>query len=155
MSAYLTVSLTHLCSPILLLNTKQYAKAKAAINVPVRRCFFLVLLYTVMVDDSWPYTSVTYSFWFHKLSVVSAVALSLLACSIPLVNTKLTNSPEEQLYPFWKFDLWPGKFRPWAANVSIEGYLIIQSIVWTKGQRLKHDLLFLPLGWLAVWEMRH
>ena len=82
-------SLAHLVAE---LNTKHHAKAKAAIHVPVR-CFYVSSFIQSWLTIANLHTSVTYSFSFHKLSVVSLVALSLLACSITLVNTKLNNSP--------------------------------------------------------------
>ena len=56
---------------------------------------------------------------------------------------------KEQIHPFWKFDLWPSTFRPWSAIVLIEGHLIIQSIVWTKGPRLMHDQHAVLATWLT------
>ena len=69
MISAITVSLTHLCSPILLLNTKHHAKAKAAIHSCTSEAFFVSSFIQSWLTIACINICVTYPFSFHKLSV--------------------------------------------------------------------------------------
>ena len=111
-------------------------------------------------------TSVTYSFSFHKLSIVSVVVLSLLACSITLVNIKLTNSPDSWFAFCFAYSIFirsqRNRFIHFESLINgrahlgpdhqlcwLRAILIIQSIVWTKGQILRYDQHAVLATWLT------